>query len=220
LRTRFDRELAYSKLKSFVASPSHEAQEDAYLQVDELVEVAVRASFSRCPDRNILDDLRQAARLRLYQSVPKLAELCTNSEYYFRLSLSIARRAMLSEYARLKHQSRREVIGYGSVQDVAVQPDFEGEVALTEIPSWDTNFALRENELLLDQVVMQSYQKAKDYLVSSFSGIGEQHAAVFCLLMAFEGRGVSTQLLQRVFGVSESKHIQDLVNLAVRKALL
>lgn len=57
----------------------------------------------------MVEDLEQAARLKIFTHLPKLAEICDCRRFYERLAISMARRAMCGEYERLRRQAAGEV---------------------------------------------------------------------------------------------------------------
>jgi len=216
-------EEAYASLLAFKDSPSEDAHNAAYEKLDPVIEIAVRQAFSRCPARHILDDLRQAARLRLFQLLPKLCDLCDGPEYYFRLAIQIARRAMLSEFARLRRQSFREV----SLQDRATGTTDEGATYddVLEQPTADPFVALNhefdafEQRLLLDQTTGVIYSRVKRELVSMFRSSDYKEAAVFTLLMLFKGHDPSPSWLQETWGIKEPERMRQWVMIVLRRVI-
>jgi len=216
-------EEAYALLQTFKQAPSEETQNFAYEKLEPVIEIAVRQAFSRCPARHILDDLRQAARLRLFQLIPKLSELCDGPEYYFRLAIQISRRAMLSEYARLRRQSFREV----SLQDRSSQSsdsEVTYEDTLEQIESdpfitLNHEFDLFEQRLLLDQTTTVIYSKAKKELVRIFQSEAYKEAAVFTLLMVFKGHDPSPSWLHDTYGIAEPEKMRQYVILTLRRVI-
>lgn len=173
----------------------------------------------------------QAARLRLFTALPKLSKICDNAEFYFRLSLSLCRRAMATEYTRLRNQSYGEV----SLSDPDSYPDYnprydpyayhDEEDIFNDVQEdarflWeDTQFEERERALMLDQALSHTYNGAKRYLIQVYHIPNLQTAAVLMLLSQLDGREVSTILLHKAFGVKNHQEIGEFVNYSIRKTI-
>jgi DNA-directed RNA polymerase specialized sigma24 family protein len=212
-RARFDREAAFRLLRRFAETGSKDDQDRAYEAIDESVSIAARLVFSRCPSNFLLDDLKQAARLRLYTTLPRMTELCDSPEFYFRVLISLCKRAMLTEYAHLRRQGQYEVpeaflYSPEGEEDSHEMEDFP-DPSLGTANNWvvfpiDPNLELaeRETRLLADQVANQVYVRAKRWLLAVISDSNEQQAAVFALVSVLDGRVASPAWLSQAFGFS------------------
>jgi DNA-directed RNA polymerase specialized sigma24 family protein len=236
LKRVFDRDAAYAALARYGESArSAEVEKNpvrrevldaaskvdldaAYMAIDEVVTIALKGTFSRCPKPDMLDDLHQAARLRLYRTLPKFADICDNSEFYFRLAYSVSKRAMLNEYVRLCRQSRLEVpITSGEVEDEDI-----GYEVVEAMEGWvvqaDKNIASSEVALLADQMTRETYERVKEYLVESLP-VKDRDAAVFVLLCRLAGRTPSGAYMDKEFGVDDTKSLVEYVGLALDKVM-
>jgi hypothetical protein len=130
---------------------------------------------------------------------------------------------MLSEYARLRRQSFREV----SLQDRSAPSD-DSEVTYEDVleqPETDPfitlnhEFDLFEQRLLLDQTTSAIYSKAKRELVKIFQSESYKEAAVFTLLMLFKGHDPSPSWLHETYGVTEPERMREYVILILRRVI-
>lgn len=256
-RQRFDREKAWTAFLEYVArqreytdlkakaSPmtparrkrlaiklvaADDARHAAYALVDETVEIGIRQVFSKHPDQSMLDDLRQAARLRLYQFLPKMMSFCLNSEHYFRLSLSAVRRASLNEYSRLKRQVKHEVsnedlgepgvvpsqigwaVGVGTLQTTEDADQEYGP--LYDVAVDDKRFEEFEERLLSNRSAYNAYDQIKVQLMELYDE-EELPAAIALLRAIFLGSDLSDSLM-REWKVLNPREMRDAVRAVVR----
>lgn len=225
-RELLDAEKAYGALLAYKADPTDDSVEVAYGLVDETVEIAVRMTFSRCPSKSLLDDLRQAGRLRIFQCLPKMAMICDNPEFYVRLCIQTARRAMLTEYTRLKRQSGREVSLF-ETRHPSVDEDGAESMHMAEADELSTDaftimnqqFDQFERQLLLQQTSVLIYTKAKQSIVEHFRSRAYQEAGVFILLMMFKGHDTSDFWISETWGIKDPKALQQFVTLTLRRVV-
>lgn len=237
IRERFDRAKAWEAFQAYVQAPlptqprpwpdddaaanhqrrvKQELRYRAYEQVDEIVEIGVRQVFAKMGDPNLLDDLRQAARLRLYQSLPRMAEFCLNDEHYFRLSLSAVRWAALNEYSRVKRQSKREINNADtSVDDAVVEDNFEDPIEQAgnlstshDLAQPDARFEEREDRLLLNQGIDNIIKLSSKKISDLFYNISKREAAIAILRGLWDGREISSILLHHDLGVRSPSDMQ------------
>lgn len=223
-RQLLDSTKAYRLLLEFKETPTEDRANDAYNAVDECAEIALRASFARCPTKDILDDLRQAGRLRIFQCLGKMAEICDSPEFYVRLAIQTARRAMLTEYARLKKQGAKEVSLYessapgGDDEHYSEVEDMEARTA-DPFVVMGTEFDQFEQRLLLDQATNAAFRATREELIRHFRSRAYKEAAVFVLLMMFRGHDTSDFWIHETWGVKDPRGLQQFVLLTFRRVI-
>jgi hypothetical protein len=189
---------------------------DAYALVDETVEIGVRQVFAKYGNKDDLNDLRQAARLRLYKFLPKMATFCLNSEHYFRLCLSAVRRASLNEYARLKRQGRAEITN----DIVEILSDEGDSVELShDVSLPDDGFEAREARIRVSQIVINGVELIRQRLAKTYAEPRMRAASYLVLNTMLLGTEVADSVLRDTFGVRYPKDLRHTVELALREAV-
>lgn len=226
-RLRFDREIAWQAYQKYVAAPEPAPEDTSkkanklriqkenlyhatYDLVDEIVEIGVRQVFSKNKNLDVMDDLRQAARLRLFQFLPKISTNCLNSEHFFRMCLAGVRWASLNEFARLKRQSNNEIHNSPVDDDWFDEADDSGN-NIHDIAVLDKEFDLTDVDIMYDQIFENALEATADRIAMRYTG-KVRLAAHMVLEAAKNGTGISDNLIKN-FGEDSPKDLQQTINI-------